>query len=140
MKNLRSLFPPTGAQPLFSFSGAEGFFGLMVDNLVQYIPIVILLTGLVALSQGFMLSSVVWAATAVCLVERRLGQAAAWMGVGAVMAFFGFIHVGEISVEGGLYSLGFATGAKWAAGYALTAAFFMIVSHVNRKRSSGQTC
>ena len=243
MKNLRSLFSPTGAQPLFSFSDAEGFFGLMVDNLVQYILIVILLTslvglqrefvissvlpavamvpveaagviliwiglvmtsqafqttprshapavalglipalaawgtvvvsqtvgavgaamldgsiahrafenldvfvsyglqlpGLVALSQGFMLSSVVWAATAVCLVERRLGQAAAWMGVGAVMAFFGFIHVGEISVEGVLYSLGFATGAKWAAGYALTAVFFMIVSHVNRKRSSGQT-
>ena len=110
------------------------------ENLDVFVSSGLQLPGLVALSQGFMLSSVVWAATAVCLVERRLGQAAAWMGVGAVMAFFGFIHAGKISVEGGLYSLGFATGAKWAAGYALTAAFFMIVSHVNRKRSSGQTC
>ena len=109
------------------------------ENLDVFVSYGLQLPGLVALSQGFMLSSVVWAATAVCLVERRLGQAAAWMGVGAVMAFFGFIHVGEISVEGVLYSLGFATGAKWAAGYALTAVFFMIVSHVNRKRSSGQT-
>ena len=109
------------------------------ENLDVFVSSGLQLPGLVALSQGFMLSSVVWAATAVCLVERRLGQAAAWMGVGAVMAFFGFIHVGEISVEGVLYSLGFATGAKWAAGYALTAVFFMIVSHVNRKRSSGQT-
>ena len=109
------------------------------ENLDVFVSYGIQLPGLVALSQGFMLSSVVWAATAVCLVERRLGQAAAWMGVGAVMAFFGFIHAGKISVEGVLYSLGFATGAKWAAGYALTAVFFMIVSHVNRKRSSGQT-
>ena len=109
------------------------------ENLDVFVSYGLQLPGLVALSQGFMLSSVVWAATAVCLVERRLGQAAAWMGVGAVMAFFGFIHAGKISVEGVLYSLGFATGAKWAAGYALTAVFFMIVSHVNRKRSSGQT-
>ncbi len=109
------------------------------ENLDVFVSYGLQLPGLVALSQGFMLSSVVWAATAVCLVERRLGQAAAWMGVGAVMAFFGFIHAGKISVEGVLSSLGFATGAKWAAGYALTAVFFMIVSHVNRKRSSGQT-
>ncbi len=102
------------------------------ENLNVFVSSGLQLPGLVALSQGFMLSSVVWAATAVCLVERRLTQAAAWMGAGAVMAFFGFIHAGEISVEGNLYSLGFATGARWAAGYALTAVFFIIVSHVNR--------
>ena len=102
------------------------------DNLDVFISSGLQLPGLVALSQGFMLSSVVWAATAVCLVERRLAQAAVWMGAGAVMAFFGFIHAGDISVEGNLYSLGFATGAKWAVGYALTAVFFIIISHVNR--------
>lgn len=108
------------------------------ENLNVFVSSGLQLPGLVALSQGFMLSSVVWAATAVCLVERRLTQAGVWMGVGAVMAFFGFIHAGEISVEGNLYSLGFATGARWAAGYALAAVFFMIVSHVNR-RSGGET-
>ena len=107
------------------------------ENLNVFVSSGLQLPGLVALSQGFMLSSVVWAATAVCLVERRLTQAAVWMGAGAVMAFFGFIHAGEISVEGNLYSLGFGTGAKWAAGYALSAAFFMIVSHVNRKSGGG---
>ena len=108
------------------------------ENLNVFVASGLQLPGLIALSQGFMLSSVVWAATAVCLVERRLTQAGVWMGVGAVMAFFGFIHAGEISVEGNLYSLGFATGARWAAGYALAAIFFMVVSHVNRK-SGGET-
>ena len=107
------------------------------ENLNVFVSSGLQLPGLVALSQGFMLSSVVWAATAVCLVERRLTQAAAWMGTGAVMAFFGFIHAGEITVAGNLYSLGFATGARWAAGYALTAVFFMIVSHFN-SRSGGE--
>ncbi|MXZ13413.1 MAG: NCS2 family permease [Candidatus Dadabacteria bacterium] len=108
------------------------------ENLDVFVASGLQLPGLVALSQGFMLSSVVWAATAVCLVERRLTQAGVWMGAGAVMAFFGFIHAGEISVEGSLYSLGFATGARWAAGYALAAVFFLVVSHVNR-RSGGET-
>jgi len=108
------------------------------ENLNVFVSSGLQLPGLVALSQGFMLSSVVWAATAVCLVERRLTQAGVWMGVGAVMAFFGFMHAGEISVEGNIYSFGFATGAKWAAGYALAAVFFMIVSHINR-RSGGET-
>ena len=108
------------------------------ENLDVFVASGLQLPGLIALSQGFMLSSVVWAATAVCLVERRLTQAGVWMGVGAVMAFFGFIHVGEISVEGNLYSLGFATGARWAVGYALAAIFFVVVSHVNR-RSGGET-
>ncbi len=102
------------------------------ENLNVFVSSGLQLPGLVALSQGFMLSSVVWTATAVCLVERRLVQAAAWMGAGAVMAFFGFIHAGEISAEGSLYSLGFATGARWAVGYALAAAFFMMVYHVER--------
>ena len=82
------------------------------ENLNVFVSSGLQLPGLVALSQGFMLSSVVWAATAVCLVERRLTQAGVWMGVGAVMAFFGFIHAGEITVSGNLYSLGFATGAR----------------------------
>lgn len=107
------------------------------ENINAFVFSGLQLPGLVALSQGFMLSSVVWAATAVCLVERRLNQAAAWMGAGAVMAFFGFIHAGELSVKGNLYSLGFATGdRRRAVGYALSAAFFTIIFYVNRRNDA----
>ncbi len=109
------------------------------ENLNVFVYSGLQLPGLVALSQGFMLSCVVWAATTVCLVERRLLHAAAWMGTGAIMAFFGFIHAGEISVEGSLYSLGFGTGAKWAVGYALTALFFVIVSLYSNQSSGDAT-
>ena len=71
MKNLRNLFFPAGAQPLFSFSDAEGFFGLMVDNLVQYLLIVVLLTGLVGLQGEFIISSVL-PAVAISLIIGNL--------------------------------------------------------------------
>lgn len=94
------------------------------------------LPGLAALSQGFMLSSIVWAATAVCLVEHRFARASAWMAAGAAMAFFGLVHAGGFSAEGSLvYSPGFAAGAKWAAGYALTAVFFLAASFLEREGS-----
>ena len=106
------------------------------EDLSAFVASGLQLPGLVALSQGFMLSSIVWAAAAVYLVERRPGVAAAWMGAGAVMAFFGIIHAGGISVEGNLPSLGWASGWKWAAGYALTTLFFLIAVYANRERDS----
>jgi len=68
---MKNLFFPAGAQPLFSSSDAEGFFGLMVDNLVQYVLIIILLTGLVGLQREFVISSVL-PAIAVSLIIGNL--------------------------------------------------------------------
>jgi len=82
------------------------------------------LPGLVALSQGFMLTCMVWAAASACLIDRQFKQATTWMAVGAVASFFGFIHAGYLGPSGGVYTIGFATGAKWSAGYAMCAGFF----------------
>ncbi len=83
--------------------------------------------GLVALSQGFMLTSTIWAAASALLIDRRFLQAAAWALVGAALAFFGFIHAGELGPSGGEYRIGFGTGWQWAVGYLLCAAFFGVM-------------
>ena len=85
------------------------------------------LDGLVALSQGFMLTCVVWAAASTMLIERRFLAAATWMGVGAALAFVGFIHTGELTPAGGVLEIGLGTGWRWALGYALAGAFFALV-------------
>ena len=82
------------------------------------------LEGLVALSQGFMLTCTIWAAASASLIDRRFPPAAAWMVVGAVLSFFGFIHAGHLGPAGGVFTLGWATGWRWSLGYALCAAFF----------------
>lgn len=83
------------------------------------------LPGMVALSQGFMLTCVVWSAASATLIERRLGAAAVWMAVGAVLAFFGFIHSGELGPAGTELTLGWAVGWPWAAGYAACGLLFL---------------
>ena len=129
----------TVSQTAVTLAGAAGDFSAMAaafENPGAFVAAGLQLPGLAALSQGFMLSSIVWAAAAVCLVERRFARASAWMAAGAAMAFFGLIHAGGFSAEGSLvYSPGFAAGTKWAVGYALTAVFFLAASFLEREKN-----
>lgn len=81
MNSLRSSIFSNGTQPLFSFSDTESFFAFMVDNLLQYLIIVILLTTVIGIPRKFVVSSVL-SATAVCLVEHEFRRAGAWMAEG----------------------------------------------------------
>jgi adenine/guanine/hypoxanthine permease len=89
------------------------------------------LDGLVALSQGFMVTCMVWSAISAHLIDRRFRQAAVWALIGATAAFFGFVHAGAITPAGGIYDIGFATGWRWSAGYVLCALFFLAVGRWN---------
>ena len=97
------------------------------------------LPGLVALSQGFMLTCMIWAAASACLIEKQFKQASVWMGVGAIAAFFGFIHAGYLGPSGGVYTIGFGTGSKWAIAYFLCAVFFVLVGIWARKSNQLDT-
>jgi AGZA family xanthine/uracil permease-like MFS transporter len=84
------------------------------------------LRGLIALSQGFMLTCVVWSAASAHLIDGEFNRAARFMLVGALLAFFGFIHAGAISAAGAVYHIGWARGVPWAIGYMLCALFFFL--------------
>lgn len=45
-----------------------------------------------ALEQGFLYSAMIWAAIVVCIVDRRWTHAAAWSGIGALLALCGLMH------------------------------------------------
>jgi len=93
------------------------------------------LRGLVALSQGFMLTCMVWSAISVHLIDRAFRTAAAWALIGAVVAFFGFAHAGTLTPAGGMYEIGWASGWRWAIGYVACAAFFLFVERVGAARA-----
>ena len=84
------------------------------------------LEGMVALSQGFMLSCLVWSSASACLIDRKFRAATHFMLVGAALAFFGFIHAGTLSPAGGVYDITPGAGAKWTIGYLLSAGFFAL--------------
>ncbi len=97
------------------------------------------LDGLVALSQGFMLISIIWSAASVMLIEKELKKAALWMAAGALLSFFGFIHAGTLSPAGGTYTIGFAAGTDFAIGYLLCALFFLSASKLKNGSETNPT-
>ena len=95
------------------------------------------LPGLVALSQGFMLTCLVWSGASAHLIDRNFGSAARFMLVGAGLSFFGFIHAGSITGAGAVYRIGWASGPSWATGYLLCAAFFWITGAWVKAKGEG---
>ena len=93
------------------------------------------LDGLVATSQGFMLTCMVWAAASTMLIERQFLKAAVWVAVGALFSLFGFMHAGELTPAGGVYDIGLGAGWEWSVGYLLAGAFFVAMHVWTRRRS-----
>ncbi len=81
------------------------------------------LPGLVALAQGFMLTGIIWAAALLYCERQQFRRAAGWLGLGAALAFFGFVHAGSLGPGGPITALGLGSGWRWALGYGLCALF-----------------
>ncbi|MEN9725781.1 MAG: xanthine/uracil/vitamin permease [Pseudomonadota bacterium] len=84
------------------------------------------LDGLVALSQGFMLTCLVWSASSALLIDRRFNPAAGFMLLGAGLSWFGFMHAGSVSAAGASYEIAPGAGWSWAVGYLLCALFLWL--------------
>ncbi|MBU1240052.1 NCS2 family permease, partial [Myxococcota bacterium] len=93
--------------------------------------------GLVALSQGFMLTCIVWSSISVSLIERKFHHAVFWATLGAIASYFGFIHAGHLGPSGGIYEIGIGTGSRWATGYLLVAILFALTFWWYKKSGQG---
>jgi adenine/guanine/hypoxanthine permease len=88
--------------------------------------------GMIALSQGALLVSMVWAAALAHMIDRRFLQAAAWLGAGAALSFFGVIHAYNLTVDGIVNKIGLLAAPQFAGSYALGAAFLVACHFYNR--------
>jgi len=87
------------------------------------------LGGLLALSQGAVLTSMLWAAAMALAIERKFLHAAAWLSAAAVLAWVGVIHAFELTPTGIEGHLGWARAPAFACSYA-AGAFFLLLCHV----------
>jgi AGZA family xanthine/uracil permease-like MFS transporter len=81
--------------------------------------------GLIALSQGSLLTSMLWAAAIVYMIERRFLAAAAWLGAGAALSCFGLIHAYVITAAGVENKLGFWVAPEFTISYLLGVLFLV---------------
>ena len=77
--------------------------------------------GICALNQGYLLTSMIFAATLVYVIDRHLLKACVWMAVAAVLSMIGLIHAYELRPMGIENKFGFAAAPKFAIAYGVSA-------------------
>ena len=80
--------------------------------------------GMIALGQGALLVSMIWAAALVWIIERQFLKSAAWMLVAAALSSVGVIHAYLLTPEGIENNLGWWVAPGFALSY-LAAALFL---------------
>jgi adenine/guanine/hypoxanthine permease len=91
--------------------------------------------GLIALSQGTLLVSMVWTAAIAYMLDRKFLHAGAWLLAGAALSCFGLIHAYALTEGGVANRLGFLVAPEFTLSYA-AAALSMVAFHVYARRSS----
>jgi AGZA family xanthine/uracil permease-like MFS transporter len=77
--------------------------------------------GAFALEQGFLLSSMVWAALTVEVIERRFSRAALWALAGAVLSSVGLTHTYQFTLADTVQRFTFEPLSPFALSYAMLA-------------------
>lgn len=88
--------------------------------------------GVIALNQGFLLSSMVLAAVLVFVIEHDFIKAAGWAATAAVLSMVGLIHAYRLTPSGVQNTLGIAAAPDFAIMYGLCAAFLVLLHFVGR--------
>ncbi len=83
--------------------------------------------GIIALNQGFLLSSMVLAAILVFVIEREFLRAAGWTATAAVLSMIGLIHAYELTPSGVQNKFGIMAAPEFAVTYGLSTAFLLLV-------------
>jgi AGZA family xanthine/uracil permease-like MFS transporter len=81
--------------------------------------------GLIALSQGSLLTSMLWSAAIVYMIEKRFLLAALWIGAGAPLSSLGLIHSYQLTSQGVENKLGWWVAPDFTMSYALGALFLV---------------
>jgi AGZA family xanthine/uracil permease-like MFS transporter len=84
------------------------------------------LGGLLALGQGGLLTSMLWAATLALVIERKFAQAAGWMAAASVLAAFGVIHAYSITSTGVEGRIEWGAAPEFALSYAAGTLFLLL--------------
>jgi AGZA family xanthine/uracil permease-like MFS transporter len=92
------------------------------------------LHGVIALSQGFMLSAMMLSALLVHVIDRAFAKAALWSGIAALLSLTGLIHAYDLTTAGVQNKFGLTAAPDFAFAYGL-GALFLLGLHLNARRS-----
>jgi AGZA family xanthine/uracil permease-like MFS transporter len=95
------------------------------------------LGGLLALGQGALLTSMLWAAAMALAIERKFAKAAGWMSAAATLSCFGVIHAYALTPQGIEGRVGWVAAPQFAISYLAGAIFLLLCGWYNRTSKQG---
>jgi AGZA family xanthine/uracil permease-like MFS transporter len=101
----------------------------------KFVPSDLSIHGLIALAQGFLLSSMVLSSILVYVLDKRFLMAAAWTLAASVLSLIGLIHAYRLTPAGVENSFGWAAAPGFGVMYAL-GALLMAGLHVAQTRTA----
>ncbi len=127
------LVPALGAWVLIEVQTTLGAVGSSLSAVAGRLEPTLHLSGIVALSQGSLFSSMLLGACLTLIIERRFLRAAGWAAAASLLAFVGVIHAGRIEAGGIVNRFGWAAAPGFAAAY-LTGAGVLALCHLAQRR------
>jgi AGZA family xanthine/uracil permease-like MFS transporter len=89
--------------------------------------------GLITLERGFMLTSTIWAAITVYIIDRDFKKASIWAGVGTLLSMVGLIHAYELTPRGTEYKFGFFVTPYITIGYTMLTGYLSFIHYAWKK-------
>jgi AGZA family xanthine/uracil permease-like MFS transporter len=127
------LIPCLAGWVLVLIQGALGAANASLFSAQAQLESSVNLSGIVALSQGSLISSMILGALVVFIIERKFLKAAGWALGASVLSFFGLIHAGKITPAGVESVFGWAAAPEYAAAY-LFGALVLVLCDFSARR------
>lgn len=94
------------------------------------------LGGLIALGQGSLMTSMLWAAALAFMVQRRFVAAAAWLAAAAGLSAVGVIHAYKLSPNGVESVIGWWVAPQFTLAYAGGSVFLLACAWYSRRKGN----
>jgi AGZA family xanthine/uracil permease-like MFS transporter len=94
------------------------------------------LHGMIALSQGFVLTSMILAAITAKLIDQKFRAAAGWALAAAALSAIGLIHAYRLTPAGVENEFGWMAAPSFAAAYAVAAVMFFLISLTRNQKEA----
>jgi AGZA family xanthine/uracil permease-like MFS transporter len=90
--------------------------------------------GMISLERGFIFTSMILAAIAVALIERKFYSAGVWSTAAALLSAFGIIHAYDLTAGGIVSRFGVMAAPEFFVGYLLLAILFFVIGWIAERK------
>lgn len=129
------LIPALAAWVLVLLETALRVAGSTLFNIIPKFGSDLYIYGIISLSQGFLITSMILASIVVFFVERKFLQAAVWLGAAALLSLIGVIHAYDLTATGVQNKFGFVAAPAFAGAYGLSALMALGLHFIARPKA-----